>query len=65
MAQLENIRCRIAGYAYIARFEGILDAIERLDYRLSSEYPQSTGLGAGIRMSRSIFSLAFFPTLRK
>lgn len=65
MAQLENIRCRIAGYAYIARFEGILDAIERLDYRLSSEYPQSTGLGAGMRMSRSVFSLTFFPSLRK
>jgi phytoene/squalene synthetase len=65
MAQLENIRCRIAGYAYVARFEVILDAIERLDYRLSSEYPQSTGLGAGMRMSRSVFSLTFFPTLRK
>lgn len=65
MAQVENIRCRIAGYAYIARFEVILDAIEQLDYRLSAKYPQITNLGAGMKMSRSIFSLALFSPLRK
>jgi hypothetical protein len=65
MAQVENIRCRIAGYAYIARFEVILDAIERLDYRLVSEYPQGKSLEAGMRMSGSVLSLAFFPSVRK
>jgi phytoene/squalene synthetase len=48
LARVENIRCRIAGYAYIARFEVVLDVIERMDYRLASEYPQGRGLGAGI-----------------
>jgi len=65
LAQVKNIRCRIAGFAYIARFEVILDAIKRLDYRLAAEYPQGKGLGAGMRMSGSVLSLTFFPPTRK
>jgi phytoene/squalene synthetase len=65
LAQVENIRCRIAGYAYIARFELFLDAIEREDYRLAPEYPQGNGLGAGIRMRGSVLSLALLPLMRR
>jgi phytoene/squalene synthetase len=65
MAQVENIRCRIAGYAYIARFEATLDAIERLDYRLTLQYPQGSGLRAGMRLSGSVLSLAFFSVMQK
>lgn len=65
LAQVENIRCRIAGYAYIARFELFLDAIERIDYRLAPEYPQGNGLGAGIRMCGSALSLALLPLMRR
>ena len=61
LSQLESIRCRIAGQAYIARFEGTLKAIERLDYRPALKYPQSRGVGAAIWMSRSVLSLAFLP----
>ncbi len=65
LAQVENIRCRIAGYAYIARFEGVLDVIERMNYRLAPEYPQGRRLGAGIRMSGSALSLALFVAAHK
>lgn len=65
MAQVENMRCRIAGYAYIARFEAILDAIERLEYRLAPEYLQGSGLRAGMRISGSVLSLAFFSVMQK
>jgi phytoene/squalene synthetase len=65
LAQVENIRCRIAGYAYIARFERVLEAIERRDYRLTPKYPQGTGLGAAMRMTGSVLSLAFIPLIRK
>ncbi|HEX6302586.1 MAG TPA: hypothetical protein VFZ76_00235, partial [Anaerolineales bacterium] len=65
MARVENIRCRIAGYAYIARFEMVLDAIERLDYRLAPEYPHGRGLRTGVRMCGSVLSLAFFPPIWK
>jgi phytoene/squalene synthetase len=65
LAQVKNIRGRIAGYAYIARFEGVLDVIEKMEYRLAPEYSQGGGLGAGMRMSGSVFSHAFFPAIRK
>lgn len=40
MARVENVRCRLAGFAYIGRFEIILDAIERDNYRLRAAYPE-------------------------
>ncbi len=58
-AQVENPRCRIAGYAYTARFEGVLDAIERDGYRLRSGYPECKSLTAGMRMGLSALSMAF------
>jgi phytoene/squalene synthetase len=65
LTHVENIRCRIASYAYIARFEVILDALESLDYRLVPEYPHNWSLGSGMRMSGSLVSLAFFSPTRK
>jgi phytoene/squalene synthetase len=35
---LDVLRCKIAGYWYCARFEGVLDTIERDDYVLRSVY---------------------------
>ena len=35
---LEVLRCKIMGYWYCARFEGILDIIERDGYTLRAEY---------------------------
>jgi phytoene/squalene synthetase len=58
LAQVENLRCRIAGYAYIARFEGVLDAIEREDYRLRADYREYKSLGAGLRMAWQALALA-------
>ncbi len=40
LAQVENLRCRVAGYAYIRRFEVVLDAIEREHYVLRAGYPE-------------------------
>jgi len=38
--KVKNLRCRLAGFAYIARFEWMLDTIERDEYCLRSEYPE-------------------------
>lgn len=38
LAQVENFRCRLAGYAYIARFEGILGRLEREKYLIRPDY---------------------------
>lgn len=40
LARVENLRCRIAGYAYIRRFEVVLDCIEREGYLLRDQYPE-------------------------
>ncbi|MCX6027829.1 MAG: squalene/phytoene synthase family protein [Chloroflexi bacterium] len=58
LSQVENLRCRIAGYAYIARFVGVLDAIERDGYRLRNEYPECKSLRIGIASGWSVLSLA-------
>ena len=50
LAQVENLRCRIAGYAYIHRFEVTLDCIEREDCWLRAQYPERKGRGRGVEM---------------
>jgi hypothetical protein len=59
LAQVENPRCRLAGYAYVARFEEVLDAIEREGYRLRPDYPERKSLGGVMRMMGSAFGSAF------
>ena len=39
IAQLKNLRCRLAGFAYIARFEWMAHLIIQDGYRLRAEYP--------------------------
>lgn len=45
LAQVENLRCRIAGYAYIHRFEVTLDYIERAGCLLQAQYSERTSRG--------------------
>jgi phytoene/squalene synthetase len=47
---LDNLRCKLAGVWYCARFECILNAIERDGYRLRSEYPERHGTIAWVNM---------------
>lgn len=54
LAQVENMRCRLAGYAYIARFEGVLDAIEQEGYRLREDYTERQSLRAGAKLAWSV-----------
>jgi phytoene/squalene synthetase len=50
-ARAQNLRCRLAGMAYISRFEWVLDTLERENYRLRPQYLERKSLGAGLRMS--------------
>lgn len=59
LAQVEDARCRLAGYAYIARFETVLDAIEKNHYFLRIAYPECKSVGAGIRMGWSSLAQVF------
>jgi hypothetical protein len=50
-ARVQNLRCRLAGIAYISRFEWVLDTIVEEGYILRPHYNERKGLGAGLRMS--------------
>jgi phytoene/squalene synthetase len=47
---LDVLRCKIVGYWYCARFEGILDTIERDGYALRAVYNERRGLSAWLKM---------------
>lgn len=44
LAQVESLRCRLAGYLYIHRFEHVLDCITRDGYLLRTHYPEPATL---------------------
>lgn len=50
LARVGNLRCRLAGFAYTARFEWLLDTIAREDYCLRQEYDERKHMGTGLRM---------------
>jgi len=50
LSQVENLRCRIAGYAYIHRFEIVLDLIEAENYLLRADYPERKSLMSSTSM---------------
>ncbi len=49
--ELEVLRCKIAGYWYCARFEGVLNTIERDNYILRAEYNERRKLSTWLRMA--------------
>jgi phytoene/squalene synthetase len=50
-ARVQNLRCRLACLAYIARFEWMMDTIEREGYHLRPQYLDRKSAGAGLWMS--------------
>jgi hypothetical protein len=49
-ARVQNARCRLACFAYIARFDWLLDTLEREDYCLRPQYDERKRLRTGLRM---------------
>jgi len=47
LAQVDSRRCRVAGFAYCARFEAVLDAIERNQYDLTAPLRPRSFLSSG------------------
>ena len=50
LRRVQNPRCRLAGFAYTARFEWLLDTIEREEYYLRPDYSERKNIGNGLRM---------------
>lgn len=42
LAQVPNLRCRMAGHAYCVQFERVLDKLEQQNYRISFDEPKET-----------------------
>ncbi len=56
LSRVQNPRCRLAGFAYMARFEWLLDTFEREGYLLRPQYEKRKSLGTGLRMMTSALS---------
>ncbi len=50
LARVENSRCRLACFAYISRFEWLLDTLEREGYLLRPQYRERKSLGTALQM---------------
>jgi len=57
--RVQNPRCRLACFAYIARFDWLLETLEREDYYLRPQYDERKHLKTGLRMSWLALSSAF------
>jgi phytoene/squalene synthetase len=51
LARVQSRRCRLAGLAYTARFEWVLDTIAREDYSLRPQYDERKRVGTALQMS--------------
>jgi hypothetical protein len=56
LRRVANWRCRLAGLAYTARFEGLLETIENDGYNLRPSYVEQKSLSAGWRMGWSVLA---------
>ncbi len=56
LSQVQNPRCRLAGFAYAARFEWLLDTFEREEYLLRPQYEERKSLRTGVRMMASVLA---------
>jgi phytoene/squalene synthetase len=65
LSQVQNPRCRLAGYLYISRFEHTLDAIEQDGYCLRSAYTEPTRLKAGLNLLQSAIWQTVIPGVHR
>ncbi len=58
LSQVQSVRCRLACLAYAARFEIVLEMMERDDWLLRGAYEERKSLRSALRMGRSIVTSA-------
>jgi phytoene/squalene synthetase len=57
--ELDVLRTKIAGYWYCARFESVLDTIEKDDYRLQSQYEERRKISTWLKIAWLGISISF------
>ncbi len=63
--ELDVLRCKIVGYWYCARFEGVLDTIERDDYVLRAVYNERRRLSTWLKIAWLAVSLTLRHVARR
>jgi len=63
--ELDVLRCKIAGYWYCTRFEGVLDTIERDDYHLRSDYNERSKLSTWLKVGWLAVAVTFRHVTRR
>lgn len=63
--ELDVLRCKIVGYWYCARFEGVLDTIERDDYLLRAVYHERRRLSTWLKIAWLAVSLTLRHVARR
>jgi len=63
--ELNVLRCKIVGYWYCARFEGVLDAIERDGYMLRASYSERRNLSTWLKIGWLAISVALRHVARR
>ncbi len=63
LGRVQNARCRLAGFAYTARFEWLLDTFESEGFSLRPQYSERKSIGTGLRMG--LLTLSSLLTLRE
>ena len=58
-ARVENVRHRLAGLAYIARFEWLIETLERDGFRVRPEYAERNSVTTGLRLGLHLLPAAF------
>jgi phytoene/squalene synthetase len=54
--RVQNPRHRLAGFAYMARFEWLLETIEKEGFTLRPQYNERKSMGTGLRMGWLVLS---------
>jgi hypothetical protein len=66
LAHVNSRRHRLAGIAYMARFEWLIETLERNGFTLQAEYDDQRSLATGLRMGGYVVSSLARPlTLRR
>jgi phytoene/squalene synthetase len=65
ITHVKSFRCRLAGFAYLSRFEYMLRLIERDGYCLRLDYPERKSFRAGLWMGwRTLISVLKIPWIK-
>ena len=62
---LDVLRCKLAGHLYCARFESVLDTIERDSYVLRADYREQRNRATRLKIARTAISLTLQHVTRR